>query len=383
MNRHHTQPRRTLLLRCAVVLITLVSLVFIGAPASASASNDGDRSPLTVMTRNLYLGADLTPALKPGLDAQQFLLAVAGIYATAQYTNFPVRAKALAAEIEANKLDLIGLQEVSEWVTSGPGVPPTVPTTVDFLAELTSALAAEGLSYKVAAVSDNANIGPVPLVALPPGLGDGSACAAAVGACTVTLKDRDVILVNDKRDGLWWNNPRHGNYTAQQTFTPPLPGAPPVSFNRGWATIDGWLNGRPFHFANTHLETEDFAAVQLAQSREFLYGPAFGRGADIAVGDFNSAADGSTTRTYAKLTRVFDDAWQVNRGQPGFTCCQNERLTNEDSELKTRIDLVLTRYGAKAIEAHLVGDTPFEDAPPLWASDHAGVVATLRLDSWW
>ena len=129
-----------------------------------------------------------------------------------------------------------------------------------------------------------------------------------------------------------------------------------MSFRRGWATIDGSLKGRPFHFANRHLETEDFPRVQQKQAAEFLAGPALGRGADIATGDFNSAADGSTTKSYALLTKVFTDAWRVNRGQPGLTCCQNERLT-----------------------------VPFHQSPrpvpPLWASDHAGVVATLRLDN--
>ena len=111
-------------------------------------------------------------------------------------------------------------------------------------------MTARGLNYTVASVADNANIGPIPLV---------TPCTSEiVGACLVTLKDRDVILVNADRDGLTWDSPRSGSYTAQQAFQPPVPGAPPVSFKRGWATIEGNLEGRPFHFANTHLETEDF-----------------------------------------------------------------------------------------------------------------------------
>jgi endonuclease/exonuclease/phosphatase family metal-dependent hydrolase len=152
-----------------------------------------------------------------------------------------------------------------------------------------------------------------------------------------------------------------------------------VSFKRGWATIEGSLEGRPFHFANTHLETEDFPDVQEAQAAEFLAGPAFGPGADIATGDFNSAADGSTTTSYAQLTKKFKDAWRVNKGVPGLTCCQNETLTNPTSQLGSRIDLILTRNGAKALSASVIGATPFQASPPLWPSDHAGVVATVRL----
>ncbi len=367
MNRHAARPRHKLLLRCAIGLVALLSLV-VGAPQAAWATNGPEDPQLVVMTRNLYLGADLTPALMATKPAS-FLRAVAGIYGTAQSTNFPARAAAVADEIAANRPDLVGLQEVTRWETSGPGV----RTTLDFLSVLKTALAARGLHYYVAAVSANADIGPVPLV---------YPCSSpVVGDCTVTLKDRDVILVNAERRGLWWYHPRSGTYQAQQSFTPP--GAEPVSFKRGWVTIEGWLNGRPFHFANTHLETEASPTVQQAQATEFLDGPALGRGADVATGDFNSAADGSTTTSYAQLTKVFTDAWQVNRGRPGFTCCQNGTLTNEVSQLGSRIDLVLSRHGAQARFAKVVGDVPFQAVPPLWASDHAGVVATLRLDDDW
>ena len=342
----------------------LMLALAVSAPAAADDAAAETRA--VVMTRNLYLGSSLVPALTATGPAE-FLGAVAQIYGTAQFTNFPARAQALADEVAAHRPDLIGLQEVSIWITTGPGVPPTL----DFLDVLLAALGARGLSYSVAAVAANADIGPVPLV---------SPCGSVVvGACTVTLQDRDVVLVRADRPGLSWGNPRSGTYVAQQTFQPPVPGADPISFRRGWATIDGQLEGRPFHFATTHLETEDFAPVQEAQAAEFLAGPALGPGADIATGDFNSAADGSTTTSYDQLTKRFKDAWRVNRDDPGPTCCQNPTLTNPVSELASRIDLVLSRGGAKARSATVVGDVPAFGSPPLWASDHAGVVATLRL----
>ncbi len=368
-------PRARSLGRRVVGVLTAALLLSLAAPSVALAHDDRDRDrgkgrdgdQLVVMTRNLYLGSSLVPALS-ATDPASFLGAVAQIYGTAQFTSFPTRAQAIAAEVAAHRPDLVGLQEVSRWETSGPGVPPTL----DFLDTLSAALAARGLHYDVAAVSNNAVIGPIPLV---------QPCASGtVGACLVTLKDRDVILVNADRRGLSWRNPRSGLYVAQQSFQPPVPGAPAVSFQRGWASIDGRLDGERFHYANTHLETEDFPAVQEAQAAEFLAGPAFGRGADIATGDFNSAADGSTTTSYAQLTKRFRDAWRVNRSAPGLTCCQSSTLTNPVSQLTSRIDLVLSRGDVKARRAVVVGATPFQAAPPFWASDHAGVVATLRLD---
>jgi endonuclease/exonuclease/phosphatase family metal-dependent hydrolase len=47
--------------------------------------------------------------------------------------------------------------------------------------------------------------------------------------------------------------------------------------------------------------------------------------------------------------------------------------------LRTRIDLVLYRGSLHARRAQVLGSQPFEGDPPLWASDHAGVAATLSL----
>ena len=354
--------------RAVARLAALLTVGALATPVGSPAAADGDEPRLVVMSRNLYLGSSLVPALQ-ARTASEFLGAVARIYATMQFTDFPARANALAAEIAEERPDVVGLQEVSRWVTSGPGVPPTV----DFLTTLGAALSARDLQYEVAAVAANANIGPVPLA---------QPCASTVvGACTVTLQDRDVLLVRSDRADLSWSDPASGTYASQQSFQPPLPGAPAVSFRRGWTTVDLLVDGTPVHVANTHLETEDFPTVQEAQAAEFLAGPALGPGADVAVGDFNSAADGSTTTTYASLTKRFKDAWLVkaNRGDPGLTCCQNETLTNPVSQLGSRIDLVLSRQGAKSLAADVVGDVPFQAVPPLWASDHAGVVATLRL----
>ena len=187
-----------------------------------------------------------------------------------------------------------------------------------------------------------------------------------------------MILVNQDTRRLRWSNPQSGTYAAQLVFTPPLPGAPALSFRRGWASIDGKFRGRPFHFVTTHLETSGFAEIQQAQAAEFLAGPAFGRGADLVAGDFNSAADGSSTPTYGLLTAQLRDAWSVRGRAPGYTCCQEPTLTDPRRQFDERIDLILV-HGAKPLAARRVGIRPFATTPPRWASDHAGVVADVRL----
>jgi endonuclease/exonuclease/phosphatase family metal-dependent hydrolase len=260
--------------------------------------------------------------------------------------------------------DLVGLQEVSRWTVSGPSPAPSL----DFLAILQAQLAARGLHYDVAAVSDNADIGPLPLV--------GPLCTSAViGACTLRFQDRDVILVNHDRSDLAVGNPRTGTYAAQVVVQTPVG---PLSFSRGWATVDATLGSTPVRFAVTHLETEDAAAVQEAQGREFL-AAVKAPGAVVAVGDFNSAADGSQTATYGEVTAdYFRDAWPAVDPGPGLTCCQSGFLASPTSLLHSRIDLVLT-HAVHPVSAQVVGATPFQGAPPFWPSDHAGVVARLRL----
>ena len=341
----------------ALLALVVAFTVVVAGPAAAD-----DRPDLTVMTRNLYLGASLEPAIA-AQDTTEFLVAVATIYAIVQFTDFEARAEAVADEIAASAPDLIGLQEVSNWIALGPGA----PAGIDFLTVLLADLADRGLSYSVAAVSDNATVGPVPLVA---------PCDGEVGECLLIFEDRDVILVNDARKGLSVANPQSALYVAQAELDTPVG---PLSFSRGWASVDATLRGRTFRFVNTHLETEAFPDVQEAQTAEFLAGPVRGPGTIIAVGDFNSAADGSSTASYAMLTKRFTDAWVTQRRDPGLTCCQSETLTNPVSELGSRIDLVLTRGRARPFAASVVGAAPFQAAPPFWASDHAGVVVAIRL----
>jgi endonuclease/exonuclease/phosphatase family metal-dependent hydrolase len=327
------------------------------------------------MTQNLYLGSPLTPALDPRVDTPaEFVAAVAQIYGTALATDFPTRAKAIASTIAEERPDLVGLQEVTDWVATATHTGPTPPSQ-DFLKILTGELKNHGLDYQVAAVAHNADIGPAPLVA--PRFG----CGLTATDCTVTLKDRDVILVNDDTRGLHWWGPRTGQYETQQSFTPP--GSPPVSFARGWATIETRYRGERVRFANTHLEVADYPQVQEAQAREFLARVVRAREAVIAVGDFNSAADGSTTASYDILTASLRDSWRVNRGDPGYTSGQNGTLSNPISQLSERIDLILKRSTwrthVRTLGAEVVNDTPFQATVPLWPSDHAGVVATFAL----
>ena len=75
------------------------------------------------MTRNIFLGADLSPALNAN-SFNEFIEANGAILREVDQTNFPLRAQGLAAEITQKKPDLVGLQEVAWWRTGPtPGAP--------------------------------------------------------------------------------------------------------------------------------------------------------------------------------------------------------------------------------------------------------------------
>ena len=117
---------------------------------------DSISPPVKVMTRNLYLGAELAPVFAASSipETPDLLAKAAQQYQMVQATDFPARAKVLAQEITEADPILVGLQEASLWRRGEPGVldgPATPATTVvyDFLQILLDELAAQGQPYTV------------------------------------------------------------------------------------------------------------------------------------------------------------------------------------------------------------------------------------------
>src|SRR3954452_9751092 len=145
----HRVDRRHSLLAAALLLLALMTVAVSASPAEAH----GSKPKVKVMSRNLYLGADLGP----GINAQNFneLKDAAGqILNQVDANKFPVRAKGLATEILNRDPDLVGLQEVALWRT-GPCkviVPPNPfeakHVRYDFLKLLLKRLNADGPQYR-------------------------------------------------------------------------------------------------------------------------------------------------------------------------------------------------------------------------------------------
>ena len=75
----------------------------------------------------------------------------------------------------------------------------------------------------------------------------------------------------------------------------------------------------------------------------------------------------------------FADAWTE---PDGLTCCHAVDLHNPDPTLTKRVDLVLIKGAFETKKIAIVGERPNDRTHEgLWPSDHAGLVAKLRLDS--
>lgn len=346
-------------------------------PSAAMLPNGGSRE-LTVMTRNLYLGADIFAVVQG--DPNGIPLRVTQAWQHIQMMNFPERAGRIAEEIAAASPQLVGLQEVPLYRIDPTGdaafggTNPATMVALDYLTTLQGALAARGQCYNVAASNLLTDVELPAVVSVNP-----------LQFIDIRYTDRDVILA---RCDVPTSDARSGVYDARLEFTVGPTTIPAV---RGWASTLATVGGVTFRFTDTHLETEGSPDIQVAQANELLGVLAPESKPIVFVCDCNSAADGSQTATYGLLTGTggFVDSWtEAHPRDPGYTSSLPDGYFTAP-QLTTRIDLVLTRYGFVAspnagivggVHADIVGETPAErTASGLWPSDHAGVVARFNM----
>ena len=354
---------RVLVLRrpFAAVVAAVALLAAVSAPGAAHAA----RADVTVMTRNLYVGFDIAPVIAAAQTDPATVPAVAGrALGNVLHNDFPSRARAIAAEVEATRPDVIAIQELARYFT-GPFNDPAPATTplLDYLEVLRAALDARGLHYRVA---------------VPPRVESDLELPAALSATDlrdVRLVVANVVLARADRAGLTVANPRSGEFTNLLTVL----GRP---LRRNWQTVDVTAGARTFRFLNTHLEAGAANdAVRTLQARELAAGPLRAAIPVVAAGDFNSDPGSATGAAYDVLTSPSQgklrDAWTATHGaRPGLTCCRAELLSVAGDPLDQRLDLVLAVPRVKARSATIVG---LAQVGRLYPSDHAGVVASLRV----
>jgi endonuclease/exonuclease/phosphatase family metal-dependent hydrolase len=312
---------------------------------------------LRLMTRNVYVGTEFLP-LMGATTFEEALGAVPEVYREILASDFEERSEGIAEEIDAARPDVIGIQEAVRLKSGPPDEEPT-KEVLDYLGLLQAALHRRGLEYEP--VGQVWNIDATMPSGFPP-------------TESLRITDRGVLLV---RPDIEASDVRTGSYEATAAMDV---GGGSVPFLRGWISARIGLDRHEILLVTTHLETNQFPEAQEAQAAELMAGPAASELPTIVTGDLNAQA------TYAPAYRAlidagFVDAWVAAHGEdPGLTCCQDADLRTPESKLYERIDLVLLRGNWTVGDVFRTGFDPTARTPSgLWPSDHAGVVANVRL----
>jgi len=351
----------------------------------------GHSDRVRVMTRNLYLGADLSPALASTTPAQ-FFAANGGILRQVTQTNFPVRAKGLAGEILGERPDLVGLQEVALWRDAKPASldpvfngPSATHVRYDFLQLLLNQLnkGRPGL-YRAAVVQPEFDF---EAPADENGVPNDGPDAASGGLLKDTeingrLTMRDVILA---RKGTFTANPKAGHFSHLLNVT--VSGIP-IAVTRGWTSIDAVVgHSRPFHFVDTHLEAFDdetqHPSIRAQQAGELVApgGPARSTLPVILVGDLNSDVATEVKPGDAQAYQTMLNAGFVERStsNPLSCCIESPTLrTGTAAEFDHKVDHIMTSSpGLVKLQRSEVTGRQMHNG--FWDSDHAGLFGKLRL----
>jgi endonuclease/exonuclease/phosphatase family metal-dependent hydrolase len=304
--------------------------------------------PVSVASYNVYLGADLSVVLGERLPGE-LVANVGEVQRQLLVTSFPRRAAHLARALLEHEVDLIGLQEACRWTVADQEM-------WDFTSILQQALCAAGACYElVSEVTTFAGDGELSISERPTPV-------AVQGSNVVLRRAGSRVRVVEAAHGLF-----------TQSLQMPALGEREVSIARGWCGVRCEVGETSFAFVDTHTEAYDARSRDL-QRDELLV--ACGTWGDplVLVGDFNATPD------QVGMPEEFVDAWSVNGNDPGFTCCQEPDLANEESGLRERIDYVWVRGRARVRSAARLGaGREVREEAGLWPSDHAGVRAVIEI----
>ncbi len=144
-------------MRYSMLVATVLVMLICGPVAAEELTPFRGERTLTVMTQNVYHGVNAELyGVATATDFRDLLIKVAAVFNGYHTRNFPERAAALAAEIEASRPDLIGLQEAVLVRTQAPAdgaATPAGTVALDYVQLLLDALAARGLAYEVIGTS--------------------------------------------------------------------------------------------------------------------------------------------------------------------------------------------------------------------------------------
>lgn len=356
---------------CSCLLASLAVVLCALTPTVAAQSLSKGKGDLRVMTYNVDEGTDYYEVMA-AKNAQEFFFAVGQTITQVRATDPPGRMTAVAKQIIAAGPMLVSLQELDQWFTGSfnpsTGNCENVTLEFDMLSDLMGALEAQGGHYTIARQAQQWVIPPVPGFIPPNSL----VCVGVV--------DYVAILARTDLRKFQWRNPQSQQYVNELLFPTPLGVIP---FPRAWISVDATFNGKNFRVIGTHLESAD-PDIRRKQGEELRTGPANVSLPVVVAMDSNAQAFPlPQDPTYLDfLLAGYQDVWsQIFPNLPGYTSGQAQFLDNVESQLNTRIDLILTLGTVEAQNIALFGATQSSKTPGgLWPSDHAGVAAQLNIE---
>lgn len=333
----------------AAAAAAVVAALLLGPVQAATAARTAN---VTVMTRNLFLGADLLPLATSG-PGEEFERVAGAVLAQVRASEPDARMKLVAREIARAKPDLVGLQEVTLWRTGPKGDPaPATDVVVDYLAVLRRELAAAGARYRV--VTDQRTLdleGP------------------SDGGVDVRFTDGNVVLA---RKGVKVRHARSSDFKHQLVI--PTRAIGPVSVNRSFNQLDAVVRGARLHFVNVHLEAYS-ATSRLDQAKELVKRALRSSRPTVLVGDLNSGPKLPKPEDRPPYQAIAGAGFKEARTATEQCCFADDLRSGAWDHI---VDHVMTRPKVKLVRSFVTGlaTTPGGRHP----SDHGGVVSVLRLN---
>ena len=422
-----------------IATLVAVALLVLATCTTASAATT------KVMTRNLYLGADVGVALKllPDMPAAaQFM------WDQVEATDFNKRASRFAAEAARERPDVIALQEATTWSCS-TGLGGNQRVVFDFTRQFLAATRAMGMPYVLAtargetARNPGFSLGPIPFLT---NIHDPATFQPLFGSddadCGFQTSDALAVRADLAPHVLAAGT---ADYPTETTLAPLVLVVP-----RGFAWADIDIHGTPVRFATTHLESfwvPGEVPPSAHQAAELVHTLASTTMPLVAMGDFNSdprdprdpddnpgdqpetspvcpaqngSGDARCSAYWTMRKAGFADAGPDASDPRNFTWGASALLAGPDPErvpaalragnrqgFTDRLDYAFLRNGARAVDAHLIGNA-WPEGDDLWdctapgqgrnaaqaaaalgirapaptrclPTDHAGVVATIAL----
>lgn len=404
-------------------LISLVAalLVFpIATPIVPAHSEEPYR--ITVMSRNLYLGADVGVALEliPNLPkAAQFM------WDQVKKTNFSARAPKLAREAAQDRPEIIGVQEATVWYCKKDLFSEKVEV-FDFLDEFIAATKETGVGYSLASANGVDAFNPGYSIAAIPYLTkvrdpeifnpifgqDNAACGFIIG---------DALLV---RDDVRERIIQVGNteYDATYSIVPAI-----MTIYRGYTWADFKVQDTVVRLISTHLESiwdENKVPNSALQAQQLVADLKDAKMPVIIMGDFNAdyrdprptgdanpgqqpvvsetcpTSGGAMCNAYSTMIEAgFENSSPDAENPRYFTWGANALLTGPDKTRNAsakafgnqygftdRLDYIFSKNIYATVSSKIIGNV-WPDGSGVWncgskicfPSDHAGVVATIEL----